>query len=120
MPSSPIGYISPNLFEVEQIYAAIETQMEMNSVMRDWWWSVIDDLGLNQDYQSQLAILSRHPIRETPSSGDNETLAFLTERGVARMAVQLLPFFQHLFIKCGKAGVSYRSSCNLLSHKNDD
>jgi pseudouridylate synthase / pseudouridine kinase len=103
MPPSPVDYISPNIFELEQLYGAIETKMEIDSSLRDWWWSIIDDLGLNQDYQSQLAILARQRTRPSESNG-SDTLGFLTEKGVARMIVQLLPFFQHLFVKCGKAG----------------
>jgi len=33
------------------------------------------------------------------------TLSFLTEEGIAQMAINLLPFFQHLVIKCGERGV---------------
>lgn len=33
------------------------------------------------------------------------SLSFLTEEGIAQMATNLLPFFQHLVIKCGERGV---------------
>ena len=33
------------------------------------------------------------------------SLSFLTEEGIAQMAINLLPFFQHLVIKCGERGV---------------
>ncbi|PVF94479.1 hypothetical protein CPB86DRAFT_876337 [Serendipita vermifera] len=101
MNSSPIDFVSPNLLELEQLYGTIETKMEIDSSLRDWWWSIVDDLGLNQDYQSELAILAR---QRSPNDS-SQTLSFLTEKGVARMIVQLLPFFQHLLIKCGKEGV---------------
>jgi pseudouridylate synthase / pseudouridine kinase len=114
MAPSSISYISPNLLELEQLYTAIESQMEVNSSMRDWWWSIIDDLELNQSYHSQLAILSRQPIHGNLTGEINDTLGFLTEAGVARMAVQLLPFFQHLFIKCGKAGAHRLNFCNIV------
>jgi pseudouridine-5'-phosphate glycosidase/pseudouridine kinase len=80
--------------------------METNTAMREWWWSVIGDLELGQDYQSQLAILARQTISTSLAADDksNGTLDFLLERGIARMAVQLLPFFQCSIIKCGKAG----------------
>jgi pseudouridine-5'-phosphate glycosidase/pseudouridine kinase len=42
---------------------------------------------------------SLHPEKKTVA------LSFLTEEGVAQMAVNLLPFFQHLVIKCGERGV---------------
>lgn len=32
------------------------------------------------------------------------TLSFLIDQGVAQMAINLLPFFQHLIIKCGERG----------------
>jgi len=32
------------------------------------------------------------------------TLSFLAEEGIAQMAINLLPFFQHLVIKCGERG----------------
>ena len=103
MHRSPITYISPNLLELEHIYTALESSMELDSRLREWWWNVIDDIGLGQDYQSHLTILARQPISGS-SSGLSSRLDFLTEKGVARMAVQLLPFFQHLIIKCGHAG----------------
>lgn len=104
MPFAPITYTSPNLFELERIYLALEKGIELHPAMRDWWWTVVDDLGLNQDYQSQLAVLSRKTIFDDTGLSP-QTLDFLTEKGVSRMAIQLLPFFQHLFIKCGRAGV---------------
>ncbi|KAG8809598.1 hypothetical protein FRC17_003368 [Serendipita sp. 399] len=104
MLPSALTYISPNILELQQIYESLEAKLAQRPFLRDWWWSVIDDLGLDQDYLSQLAILSKQRISEVATS-DNETLDFLTEKGVARMAVQLLPFFQYIFIKCGKAGV---------------
>jgi len=88
--------------------------MNVNSSMRDWWWSIIDDLELNQSYHSQLAILSRQPIHDGSAGEAKDALGFLTEKGVARMAVQLLPFFQHLFIKCGKAGARLINSCDIV------
>lgn len=41
----------------------------------------------------------------SPHSKTAGTLSFLTEEGVAQMAINLLPFFQHLVIKCGDRGV---------------
>ena len=105
MHRSPITYISPNLLELEQIYAKLESNLEVNSTLKEWWWNVIDDLGLGQDYQSQLAILATQPTSNNiPTADSSSRLNFLTEKGAARMAVQLLPFFQHLIIKCGQAG----------------
>ena len=47
-----------------------------------------------------LARLPASPHSKTPG-----TLSFLTEEGIAQMAINLLPFFQHLVIKCGERGV---------------
>jgi pseudouridine-5'-phosphate glycosidase/pseudouridine kinase len=104
MHRSPITYISPNLLELEHIYAALEASMELNPTLRKWWWNVIDDIGLGQEYQSHLTILAGQSISNSSSTGLHSRLSLLTEKGAARMAVQLLPFFQHLIIKCGKAG----------------
>jgi pseudouridylate synthase / pseudouridine kinase len=106
MHPSPITYISPNLLELEHIYATLESRMERNSKLREWWWNVIDDIGLGQDYQSHLTILAGQPISNNSPIDPSSRMSFLTEKGVARMAVQLLPFFQHIIIKCGQAGES--------------
>lgn len=102
MPLSVIDFVSPNVIELDAIYQALETRLETETALRDWWWLVVDDLGLGQDYQSQLGILSRQPV----SSSSTSSLAWLVEKGVARMIVQLLPFFQTLLIKCGDQGGS--------------
>jgi len=47
-------------------------------------------------------------LARRPLSDHNETkgnLSFLIEDGVVQKAIQLLPFFQHLIIKCGDQGV---------------
>lgn len=56
----------------------------------------MDDLALGETYRSNLANFS-----ETihMSEGLN-----LFEEGILQMAVNLIPFFQHLFIKLGKHG----------------
>lgn len=50
-----------------------------------------------------LELLSRRDASDHCASQGN--LAFLVENGVAQMAINLLPFFQHLVIKCGDLGV---------------
>lgn len=59
----------------------------------------------------ELDNLARLPV--SPHSKMTGTLSFLTEEGVAQMAINLLPFFQHLVIKCGDRGVivAMRVSC---------
>ena len=51
----------------------------------------------------ELEHLARLPV--SPHSKTAGTLSFLTEEGIAQMAINLLPFFQHLVIKCGDRGV---------------
>lgn len=51
----------------------------------------------------ELEHLARLPA--SPHSKTAGTLSFLTEEGVAQMTINLLPFFQHLVIKCGDRGV---------------
>lgn len=46
--------------------------------------------------------LARRSASDDESAG---TLEFITENGVAQMAIHLLPFFQHIILKCGNRGV---------------
>ena len=46
--------------------------------------------------------LSRWSESESKPSGD---LSFLLNQGFAQKAIHLLPFFQHLIVKCGDKGV---------------
>ena len=48
--------------------------------------------------------LARRPVCPYPNS-DKGDLSFLLNEGIAQMAVNLLPFFQHLVIKCGERGI---------------
>jgi pseudouridine-5'-phosphate glycosidase/pseudouridine kinase len=69
----------------------------------DRWWRIIDSLGLGSKFRTDLELLSRRDASDhNPSRGN---LAFLVEKGVAQMAINLLPFFRHLVIKCGDLGV---------------
>lgn len=66
------------------------------------WWSVIDDLNLGSAFRIELEQLSRRPVSENAESG--KTLSFLLDQGFVQKAVHLLPFFQHIVIKCGDLG----------------
>lgn len=67
------------------------------------WWAVIDDFALGSEFRMSLEQLSRKNVCDhDPSRG---TLSFLVEKGVAQMAMKLLPFFQNLVIKCGALGI---------------
>ncbi|KDQ16278.1 hypothetical protein BOTBODRAFT_30983 [Botryobasidium botryosum FD-172 SS1] len=90
---APFTYISPNILELRQIFA--EARDGPSELMQtDRWWHTIDSLGLGS-LHSDLSNLARV----------NKDLKFLVEDGVAQMAVQMLPFFQHLIVKCGGNGV---------------
>lgn len=67
------------------------------------WWDTIDNFALGSAFRMDLEQLARKTVQETdPSKG---TLAFIIDQGIAQMAVNLLPFFRHLVIKCGNLGV---------------
>ena len=67
------------------------------------WWSVIDNLNLGTAFRMDLEQLSRRPVSDhDPSKGD---MAFLVAQGIIQKAINLLPFFQHLLIKCGDRGI---------------
>ena len=67
------------------------------------WWSSIDSFSLGSAYRTDLERLAKRRVCDKDTS--KGTLAFLLDEGVAQMAVNLLPFFQHLIIKCGERGV---------------
>jgi pseudouridine-5'-phosphate glycosidase/pseudouridine kinase len=47
--------------------------------------------------------LARRPVSDQDEAQGN--LAFLVDEGIAQKAVHLLPFFQHIVVKCGMQGV---------------
>jgi len=87
-----VTFLSPNQLELSTLYQEIRASEELTSTH---WWSVMDDLSLGEAYRSDLALLSK-----PQATGGNP---FLSD-GLPQMAVTLLPFFQHLFIKCGSDG----------------
>lgn len=98
---APIAFASPNLLELAQLeQASAEEPLELTS--HPSWWSVIDSLSLGSDFRRDLERLA------SKSASDNDTstgtLAFLLDQGVAQTMVKLLPFFQHLVVKCGAQG----------------
>ncbi|OAX44241.1 hypothetical protein K503DRAFT_852805 [Rhizopogon vinicolor AM-OR11-026] len=97
---SPIAFASPNLLELAHLYQQAQL---LDLTSHDGWWRVIDDLGLGSKFRMDLELLSRRDASDhCPSKG---SLAFLVEKGIAQMAINLLPFFRHLVIKCGDLGV---------------
>ncbi len=90
------------MLELQQMYeAAREEPLDLFS--KPSWWALIDNLALGSQYRMDLEKLARHSV----VTGDNSKgdLSFLADKGVVSMAINLLPFIQHLIIKCGELGV---------------
>lgn len=68
------------------------------------WWDIIDGFRLGEEWARDLSQLARMPAcpQNRSQKGD---LSFIVNDGIAQMAINLLPFFQHLVIKCGERGV---------------
>ncbi|KAF9237314.1 indigoidine synthase A-like protein [Melanogaster broomeanus] len=98
---SVVSFVSPNLIELAQMYQDARTTYDLMS--HDHWWTVIDNFGLGSQFRMDLEQLARMAVSDT--APDLGTLSFMVDQGVVQMAVNLLPFFQHLVIKCGKFGV---------------
>lgn len=98
----PVSYMSPNLLELARLYQMASSEpLELTSHPK--WWDMIDSMSLGSSFRMDLERLARQFINElSPNAG---TLDFILERGVAQMAVNLLPFFQHIFLKCGSRGL---------------
>lgn len=60
-------------------------------------------MGLGSEFRMNLEQLARRDVCD--KHPDKGTLSFLVEKGYAQMAINLLPFFQHLVIKCGELGI---------------
>lgn len=60
-------------------------------------------MSLGSQFRMELDHLARRKISEEISSDD--TLGFIVENGIVQMGVNLLPFFQNIFLKCGSRGV---------------
>lgn len=75
----------------------------LNLTSHDVWWKVIDDFAISHKFRMELEQLARRNVSDEDSS--KGTLSFLVDDGIAQMAVNLLPFFQNLVIKCGERGL---------------
>jgi pseudouridine-5'-phosphate glycosidase/pseudouridine kinase len=75
----------------------------LNLTSHDVWWKVIDDFAISHQFRMELEQLARRNVSDEDSS--KGTLSFLVNDGIAQMAVNLLPFFQNLVIKCGERGL---------------
>ncbi|KAG1769169.1 Indigoidine synthase A like protein-domain-containing protein [Suillus occidentalis] len=96
----PIAFASPNLLELAHVYQQAQI---LNLTSHDRWWQVLDGLALGSKFRTDLDLLSRRDASNHDTSRGN--LAFLVDKGIAQMAINLLPFFRHLVIKCGEMGV---------------
>ncbi|GJE87677.1 indigoidine synthase A-like protein [Phanerochaete sordida] len=99
---APVTFSSPNLIELAHMYRTAGSEpLELTS--HEQWWRVIDKMGLGSQFRMELEHLARRDACDsTPAKG---TLSFLLDQGVAQMAVNLLPFFQHLILKAGEKGL---------------
>ena len=121
---APIAFASPNLLELAQLDQAARAEpLELTS--HPFWWSVIDNLSLGPDFRRDLERLANRGVSDNDTSEGN--LAFIVDQGIAQMMVKLLPFFQHLVVKCGARGcliamrISERdASTSLWLHRRSD
>ncbi|GLB36103.1 putative indigoidine synthase A-like protein [Lyophyllum shimeji] len=97
---APIAFTSPNILELARMLSSAEA---LDLTSHPAWWRVVDSLSLGPAFRMDLERLAGMNASEEDSS--KGTLAFLVDEGIAQMAIKLLPFFQHLVIKCGQAGV---------------
>ena len=99
---APIAYCTPNLLELTQLYETSRSDL-FELMDHPVWWSTIDSLNIGSAFRMELEQLARKPASDHDAAAG--TLAFLVDDGVAQKALHLLPFFQHLVIKCGAQGV---------------
>ncbi|CAA7258699.1 unnamed protein product [Cyclocybe aegerita] len=97
----PVDFCTPNLLELSRLFEAASSE-PFSLMDHPVWWSVIDGLGLSSAFNNDIEQLARRQASDEKSGG---SLAFLVQDGVIQQAVQLLPFFRHLVIKCGDLGV---------------
>ncbi|KAI8990513.1 indigoidine synthase A-like protein [Trametes punicea] len=100
---APVTFATPNLLELAHLYEeACASPLELTA--HPYWWKVVDDMGLGPNFRMELDQLSRRSAfngEDVPPGN----LSFLVDNGIAQMAINLLPFFQHLIIKCGDRGL---------------
>ncbi|KAH9837205.1 indigoidine synthase A-like protein [Rhodofomes roseus] len=100
--SSVISYAAPNSLELARMYEeAVAGKLELTA--QSHWWKVVDDMAIGSEFRMDLQHLAR--LDACIHDRAKGTLSFLVDKGIAQMAIHLLPFFQHLIIKCGDRGV---------------
>lgn len=98
---SPVTYASPNVFELSHLYR--EASSESHKLTdHEIWWNTMNAFNLGSEWRMDLEQLARQSASATDDKGD---LSFIVKDGLAQMAINLLPFFQNLIVKCGEKGV---------------
>jgi hypothetical protein len=87
---SPIHFISPNRFELEALWSALN---EQSNEVDAWKWEAVEDACIGREWRESLEKLA-----------NRYKLKWLLEDGVALQMVNLLPFFQNIVLKCGEQG----------------
>lgn len=100
--SAIISYAAPNTLELARMYEeAVAGKHELTA--QSHWWKVVDEMAIGSEFRMDLQQLAR--LDACLHDRAKGTLSFLVDKGIAQMAIHLLPFFQHLIIKCGDRGV---------------
>ncbi|TFK30313.1 indigoidine synthase A family protein [Coprinopsis marcescibilis] len=101
-PKKPlITHFTPNVLELIEVYEQARSD-EYDLMSHSWWWDNVNNLSLGSNFRMEVEQLARRNVRDDDSA--KGTMSFLTQQGIAQMAVHLLPFFQHIWIKCGVNG----------------
>lgn len=98
-PTAPIAYASPNTIELAKMYQYAKDN-ELSSSQNQW--ERLSSFGLAANYRTALEQLTARTV--SIANGRTVALDFISREGIAQMAVHLLPYFQHLVVKCGDRG----------------
>ncbi|KAL1681511.1 Indigoidine synthase A like protein-domain-containing protein [Schizophyllum commune] len=101
---APITFATPNLIELEHMYRTAVAGDPFDAMSHKGRWATLDTLALNDAFRMDIEQLSRQPAFDAGGDESLGKLTFLRERGVAQMAINLLPFFEHLIVKLGPRG----------------
>lgn len=89
------------MIELARVYEEAREE-DFDLMSGDYWWNSVNSLSLGSNFRNEVDLLARKQAHDSDEL--KGTLGFLTEQGTAQMAVHLLPFFQHIWIKCGTYG----------------
>ncbi|KAI0825052.1 indigoidine synthase A-like protein [Trametes gibbosa] len=103
IPRAPVTFATPNVLELAHMYQeACASSLELTA--HRYWWNVVDEMALGSEFRMELDHLARRSVLDGEGTSASK-LSFLVDNGIAQMAINLLPFFQHLIIKCGEKGL---------------